>query len=243
MLPKSQRRAYVGYEDGPKAVQYYNAETRKVLTSRNYRFLELTHETPPTEPIAVIAPGAQREGELGRPERDTLSTGGVSDVQPKDLGQNMGSGNKRKRSEEEEDSPDQPPPEPRKTRGIRKDYRRLDNPFSDSKDEDMINVAGMETLGDDPKSLKEARESLEWPKWERAIEAELSQLGQMGTWTLTEAPADSIPIANKWVFTRKYGKAGNLLKYKARLVAKGYAQRPGYDYTETFSPVVRFETL
>ena len=33
MLPKSKRRIYVGYDDGSKSVKYYNAETRKVLTS------------------------------------------------------------------------------------------------------------------------------------------------------------------------------------------------------------------
>jgi hypothetical protein len=38
-------------------------------------------------------------------------------------------------------------------------------------------------------------------------------------------------------------KMVNLLKYKGRLVAKGCVQRPGHDYSETFSPVVRLETL
>ena len=32
-------------------------------------------------------------------------------------------------------------------------------------------------------------------------------------------------------------------KYKARLVAKGCSQRPGYDYQEPFSLVVRMETV
>ena len=33
MLPKSKRRTYVGYNDGSKSIKYYDAETRKVLTS------------------------------------------------------------------------------------------------------------------------------------------------------------------------------------------------------------------
>jgi hypothetical protein len=65
----------------------------------------------------------------------------------------------------------------------------------------------------------------------------------MGTWRLVEKPPNAVPIANKWTFLKKRNKAGEVVKFKARLVAKGCAQRPGHDYVETFSPVVRMDTI
>jgi Reverse transcriptase (RNA-dependent DNA polymerase) len=56
-------------------------------------------------------------------------------------------------------------------------------------------------------------------------------------------PKDAVQIANKWVFLTKYNKQGELIKCKARMVAKGCAQRPGYNYMDTFSPVVHLETI
>jgi len=50
-------------------------------------------------------------------------------------------------------------------------------------------------------------------------------------------------IANKWVFAKKQDKLGRVIRFKATLVAKGCAQRPGYDYIKTHSPVVCLETL
>ena len=97
--------------------------------------------------------------------------------------------------------------------------------------------------GNDPRSLKEAMSSPEWPEWEKAIQTELDTLRQMGTWELVDAPENRKPVSNKWVFVRKYDKNGNLQKYKARLVARGFSQIPGMDYNETFSPVVRLETI
>ena len=67
----------------------------------------------------------------------------------------------------------------------------------------------------------------------------------MGTWELVDKPLSAIPIANKWTFVKKWSKTGEIVKYKARLVVKvkGCAQCPGYDYVETFSPVVCMETI
>jgi hypothetical protein len=64
-----------------------------------------------------------------------------------------------------------------------------------------------------------------------------------GTWELVDPPEGRKPVSNKWVFTRKDDKDGELRKYKARLVAKGYSQVPGMDYNDTYSPVVRLETI
>jgi Reverse transcriptase (RNA-dependent DNA polymerase) len=72
----------------------------------------------------------------------------------------------------------------------------------------------------------------------KAINSELEQLMCMGMWQLTAKPANALPIANKWVFIKKFNKSGDLIKYKAPLVAKGCSQRLGQDYNETYSPMV-----
>ena len=62
-------------------------------------------------------------------------------------------------------------------------------------------------------------------------------------WDLVELPKDKKTVGSKWVFKTKRSANGTVERHKARLVAQGYSQRYGQDYDETFSPVVRFESL
>ena len=47
----------------------------------------------------------------------------------------------------------------------------------------------------------------------------------------------------KWVFRKKRGPDGSVVKWKARICAHGFLQRPGIDFNHTFAPVISFKSL
>jgi hypothetical protein len=52
-------------------------------------------------------------------------------------------------------------------------------------------------------------------------------------------PRDANVDISKWIFKQRFRVDGTLERYKARWVLRGFMQRPGIDYDETFSPVVK----
>jgi hypothetical protein len=86
-------------------------------------------------------------------------------------------------------------------------------------------------------------EALDDPKWAEAIQEEMEALQKNNTWRLIPLPEGKKTVGCKWVFSIKYKVDGSIDRYKARLVAKGFTQTYGIDYTETFSPVAKLNTV
>ena len=72
---------------------------------------------------------------------------------------------------------------------------------------------------------------------------EIRALEKNGTWEVMNLPRGKKPMDCKWVFTVKYKANGTVERYKARLVAKGFTQTYGINYTETFAPVAKLNTI
>uniref|UniRef100_A0ACD5W3B3 Uncharacterized protein n=1 Tax=Avena sativa TaxID=4498 RepID=A0ACD5W3B3_AVESA len=76
-----------------------------------------------------------------------------------------------------------------------------------------------------------------------AMQEEYRALMANRTWTLVPRPPGANIVTGKWVFRHKLKADGALERYKARWVVRGFSQRPGVDFDETFSPVVKSATI
>jgi hypothetical protein len=63
------------------------------------------------------------------------------------------------------------------------------------------------------------------------------------TWSQVPTSSQMNIVCCKWVFKVKRKANGSIDRYKARLVTKGFNQQEGFDYAETFSPVVKPATI
>lgn len=123
-----------------------------------------------------------------------------------------------------------------------------DDSFEEDSDEENSEP---ESLGSDdvfvnvatnaPSSWKEAEQGPEAEGWRKAIEKEMIALIKNYTWKIAPRPANRKVIGNRFVLCTKDTPQGEVKK--ARLVAKGCSQRPGEDFYETYSPVVRTTSI
>uniref|UniRef100_A0A2N9H562 Uncharacterized protein n=1 Tax=Fagus sylvatica TaxID=28930 RepID=A0A2N9H562_FAGSY len=90
---------------------------------------------------------------------------------------------------------------------------------------------------------KSYREALSHPGWRKAMEEEMHALDLNHTWDLIHKPAGTSIVGCRWVFTVKQNPDGTVDRLKAHLVAKGFTQTYGLDYTKTFSPVAKLNSI
>jgi hypothetical protein len=75
------------------------------------------------------------------------------------------------------------------------------------------------------------------------MEEEYKALQANHTWDLVPCPHGANVVTGKWIFKLKLNTDGSLERYKARYLFRGFTKRPGVDYDETFSPVVKPATV
>ncbi|XP_066385276.1 uncharacterized mitochondrial protein AtMg00810-like [Miscanthus floridulus] len=101
-------------------------------------------------------------------------------------------------------------------------------------------MAATEAVSSIPRSVRSAVKD---PHWYAAMKKEYDSLQANKTWTLVPRPPGARIIIGKWVFKHKMNPDGTLECYKAWWVVRGFNQRPGIDFGETFSPVVKPATI
>ena len=82
----------------------------------------------------------------------------------------------------------------------------------------------------EPHMFKEAMNGDESSEWFAAMMEEYDSLKQMKVWKVVPRPTDRKVVGCKWVFKKKIGVDGTVVRFKARLVAKGYTQIADVDY-------------
>lgn len=92
-------------------------------------------------------------------------------------------------------------------------------------------------------TYEEATNSTEAAQWAGAIQNEFKAHEENNTWKLVKRTPEMRLIDSKWVFRVKKDADGKSYRFKARLCARGFRQQEGIDFKETFSPVVRYDSL
>lgn len=99
------------------------------------------------------------------------------------------------------------------------------------------------TVSSDPIDRRDALSRPDKNEWIKSMDEEMEALKKNKTWVLVPLPQGRKTVSCKWVLRTKVKPDGSLDRYKGRLVARGFSQTHGVDYHETYSPVVRYESI
>ena len=247
----------VGYADDSKAYRILDPATRKVhesvhVTFREYRPEPAIAVTPVTAPVPspALQPALPVAPDVSSPMRDfTPPTSPVGAPATPPAGPPV--------------QPVQPAAPVRRSTRQRKHicpdatcplipelgYRHEAHPAAETATElgDSNHFALLSAadpaLTADPASYFEAMSAPDADQWRDAIKSELDSLVKAETWKAEIIPPGTPLVDSKWVFKRKLGADGSVVRHKARLVARGFTQVPGRDYFDTYAPVARAASI
>ena len=72
---------------------------------------------------------------------------------------------------------------------------------------------------------------------------EINALKKNKTFEVVDKPIGRNIVGSKCVFETKRNADGTLERYRARAVAQGFSPAPGFDFEDTFAPIIHYESL
>lgn len=221
LAPKAEKLTFVGYSDCHKAFRFIDQATKKLVISRDVRFVEMEDDVENNDSTSRSPSATMVEYE------SVLSQPVVEDESDDDASvQEECESNSSYYDSPSEDVLDDDGNEEEKTplrRSNRSTKGQLPARFRETTGMARKFVA-------EPRSFSEAINGPEAAQWRAAMDDEIKSLKMHGTWKLANLPADRKPVGSKWIFKRKLDENGNVAQYKARLVAQGFSQKFGTDF-------------
>ncbi len=80
-------------------------------------------------------------------------------------------------------------------------------------------------------------------EWTFVMQTEMDALNRLKMWTLVPRPSNRTIIKCRWKYAVKRTTVGLVERFRARLVAKGFSSKAGIDFDQSFSPVVKNDSL
>ncbi|GAA6056493.1 hypothetical protein JCM3770_007029 [Rhodotorula araucariae] len=250
---------FIGYDGDTAAYRLLDLASRKIVRSRDARFIE--HEFPLRDQAVipafdlVISPGVVAAAAPERQPHTPTPPAAARAVPPAPA---------RAQSELLFQTP--PPARPHLERAAAPspspdspdpiDF--LDDPFGATLAQVEAMLAG---TGDslaaadddfalpssDPRNHREAARDVDSDRWREGEQDEFSSLRDeyhvFHAVDRSEVPADAKVLGCRFVCRRKKDQHGRVTGHKVRLVAQGFSQRPGVDFRETFAPVAKFTSI
>lgn len=240
---KSIECIFIGYSTESKAYKLYVPSQRKVIVSRDVKFLNefpsdnnQTYVQKDTD-LELVFPNVYMEP-VNREE--TPQRIEVIEVEPQ---KNEVEVDRESQKDKVADEIENAEENSKDRRRGRPKLLRTGKPGRPRKisTQDQVSSDEMVCIGE--VSVLEALKSDEKIYWEKAIQDEIFALMKNKTWQLVEWPQGKNVVDSKIILRKKLKSNGSLDKYKARLVARGFSQELGVDYFETFSPVARLSSI
>ena len=240
MGEKSWTGILMGYAHRSKGYRVYDPRSGRVETSRDVRFSEEEKYYPVEPPSQGFRDESVRVVEV-EPERVESE---VTSERPRE---SVGSGQvEREEVSEQEEEPEMPVRE--EVQAVQRRSTRVrfaPEKLTASKPGELYSMYGycLMAVGEEPATMKLALKSEEREEWEAALKEEHRSIERAKTYELVDRPKDRKVLRSKYVLKVKRNQDGTVNKYKVRLVILGNMQVEGRDYSETFAPVMKYQSL